>query len=288
MKLNLNFSTQNVRSLDISTKNIITEQKILPVTKYGSDVIFLSDLRLNSYKQIEACKDLNKMFYLLGYKFIHNSTTSNRGVGILVKREFLEGFKIINTVRDSENNFILIDVDYNGIRFTAGSVYGANTNEGLPMYDSLQQKITDLGNKKVILGGDFNATFDNKSVEENIDVLNMANIPSLRRSNRILDMCAALDLTDPYRIIYPLTKEFTFTPHGAEQLNRSRLDFFLISKDFSANLVNVIIPHSLSSSTFDHKPVHLLFHKKGVNLPISSRIITFRGKNLKQGSMWRW
>jgi hypothetical protein len=77
------------------------------------------------------------MFYLLGYKFIHNSKTSNRGVGILIKREIFEGFEIKNTVRDVENNFILIDVDYNGIRFTAGSVYGANTNEGLPMYDLL-------------------------------------------------------------------------------------------------------------------------------------------------------
>jgi exonuclease III len=187
-----------------------------------------------------------------------------------------------------ENNFILIDVDYNGIRFTAGSVYGANTNEGLPMYDLLQQKITDLGNKHVILGGDFNATFDNSRVEDNIDILNMANIPSVRRSNRILEMCAALDLTDPYRIIYPFTREFTFTPHGVEQLNRSRLDFFLVSKDLCANLVNVIIPHSLSSSTFDHKPVHLLYHKKGDNLTISSKTITFKGKNLKQGSMWLW
>jgi hypothetical protein len=37
---NLNFSTQNVRSLNISTKNIITEQKILAIVKGGSDIIF--------------------------------------------------------------------------------------------------------------------------------------------------------------------------------------------------------------------------------------------------------
>ena len=46
--LDLNFSTQNVRSLNISTKNIITEQKILAIVKGGNDIIFLSDLRLNS------------------------------------------------------------------------------------------------------------------------------------------------------------------------------------------------------------------------------------------------
>ncbi len=74
-------------------------------------------------------------------------------MGILIKRELLNCFNILNTVRDTENNYILIDVDYNGFRFTVGSVYGANTNEGLPMYNSLQQKITGLGNRDIILGG---------------------------------------------------------------------------------------------------------------------------------------
>jgi hypothetical protein len=61
--LDLNFSIQNVRSLNISTKNIITEQKILAITNAGADIIFLSDLRLNSYKQIDACKELSKNFF---------------------------------------------------------------------------------------------------------------------------------------------------------------------------------------------------------------------------------
>ena len=176
----------------------------------------------------------------MGYKFIHNSTTSNRGVGILIKRELLNCFNILNTVKDIENNYILIDVEYNGSRFTAGSVYGANTNEGLPMYDSLQEKITGLGNRDIILGGDWNATFDNKNVNENLDVLNMVNIPSLRRSNRILEMCTVLDLTDPYRIIYPFTREFTFTPHGVDQINRSRQISFIkhfFHSHFTINLL---------------------------------------------------
>jgi hypothetical protein len=49
---------------------------------------------------------------------------------------------------------------------------------------------------------------------------------------------------------------------GENQLNRSRLDFFLISDHFSELVKNVIIPHSLSSTTFDHKNVSLLFAKR--------------------------
>jgi hypothetical protein len=56
--IDLNFCTQNVRSLNIASKNIITEQKIHAVTKNGCDIVFLSDLRLNSLKQIVACKEI--------------------------------------------------------------------------------------------------------------------------------------------------------------------------------------------------------------------------------------
>jgi hypothetical protein len=79
--LDLNFSIQNVRSLNIATKNLITDQKLLAITKLGSDIIFLADLRLNSLKQITACKEIVKSLYILGYKFIFNSPVANRGVG---------------------------------------------------------------------------------------------------------------------------------------------------------------------------------------------------------------
>jgi hypothetical protein len=96
--LDLNFVTQNVRSLNISTKNIFTEQKILAITNSGADIIFLSDLRLNSYKQIDACKDIAKKFFLRGYKLLHNSVTSSRGVGILINRKVSENIVICNII----------------------------------------------------------------------------------------------------------------------------------------------------------------------------------------------
>ncbi len=235
---------------------------MLAVTKGGQDIIFLSDLRLHSLKQIQACKEISKRFYFMGYKFIHNSPTSSRGVGILVKRNLLDKLNIVNIIRDREGNYILIDVDYHNNRYTFGSIYGVNTNEGIDMYDNLETDIVSLKNKKVILGGDFNATYDCSDVNINIDVLNMVNIPSSRRSNRIKVMCTNLSLIDPYRHLYPNTRDYTFSPMGENQLNRSRLDFFLITDVFSEIVKNVIIPHSLSSTTFDHKNVSLLFAKR--------------------------
>ncbi len=91
----------------------------------------------------------------MGYKFIHNSPTSSRGVGILLKKSLLDNLNILNTVRDREGNYILIDVEYRNERYTFGSIYGANTNEGIHMYDSLEADIKGLKNKKIIIGGGF-------------------------------------------------------------------------------------------------------------------------------------
>jgi exonuclease III len=253
--------TLSVRSLNISTKNIITDQKILAIAGLCSDIIFLSDLRLNSLKQSVACKDITKRFHLLGYKFIHNSPHSNRGVGILVKKKAMEKLNIVNTVRDLDGNHILIDIEYKSTRYTLGSVYGANTNDGIEMYNVLRNDISQLRNTKIILGGDWNCVWDRSVVDVNLDVMNMVNVPSLLRSNKVHELCTYLNLTDPYRIFYPNTREFTFTPNGVNQYNRSRLDFFLVSKDLTDSVLDVTIPHCLNSSVFDHKSVTILFSK---------------------------
>ncbi len=106
-----------------------------------------------------------------------------------------------------------------------------------------------LRNTCIVLGGDWNAVWDRSPVDTNIDVINMLNVPSTRRTDQIHALCDTLNLTDPYRIIYPHAREYTFTPHGINQHNRSRLDFFLISKDITDQVKNV---------TFDHKSVTLL------------------------------
>jgi len=93
--LGLSFGIQNVRSLNISTKNELTTQKIIAICSLKNDFIFLSDLRLNSTKQIAAVNDLDKQFSFNGYKLIHNSCTSSRGVGILVKKQTYEKLTIL-------------------------------------------------------------------------------------------------------------------------------------------------------------------------------------------------
>ena len=100
----------------------------------------------------------------------------------------MEKIHILNTVRDLEGNHILIDIDYKSTRYTLGSVYGANTNDGIDMYNVLRYDILHLKNTKIILGGDWNCVWDRSAVEVNLDVMNMVNVPSLQRSNKVHEM----------------------------------------------------------------------------------------------------
>jgi len=129
-------------------------------------------------------------------------------------------------------------------------------------FDSLKNDIKDLGNEIILIGGDWNATWDMRDPEENLDVLNMVGIPSLRRSRKIHEIATELKLTETYRIFIPNHREYTYIPSAAGNANRSRLDFFLISEKISHLLTSSIIPPALNSTVFDHKKITISFKRK--------------------------
>ena len=110
-------------------------------------------------------------------------------------------------------------INVNGTILTIGSIYGPNDNN-TNFCTSLKTALKSLRNENIFLGGDWNATWDNRPVETNIDVINMRDIPCRRRSANILNMCRELNLTDPYRIFFPITREFTYIPNAVENINR--------------------------------------------------------------------
>ncbi len=68
-------------------------------------------------------------------------------------------------------------------------------------------------------------------------------------------------MKDPYRYLYPDVKEFTYIPFAVDAINRSRLDFFLVSESILPSCVNCRIPNNLSTMLFDHKLVSLVFRR---------------------------
>jgi exonuclease III len=255
---NVVFEAQNCQSLNISTSDNKTVRKILSVTKGGADVIFLSDLRLKTAKQTYATHDIEKRFKNRGYIFLHNSPNSNRGVGILIKES--NSFCQIEVQKDQTGNYLLLKCELGGVRVLLGSVYGPNENN-LGFYADLETQIQTLECENIVLAGDWNATWDPRNAENNIDVINMAQIPSKPRSDAIRKMANTCGLTDPYRALHPTQREFSYVPNARININRSRLDYFLISRNIVTDVVDVGISHNLSSTAFDHKKIFLTLGK---------------------------
>ena len=240
------------------------EQKVFSITQNKDEIIFLSDLRLNSQNQSVGLKDLLNKFTSYGYALYHNSTRSSRGVGILISKKIKHVIR--RRIDDPGNNFLLLDTVINEQKITLGAIYGPNDDTNMAFFDNLKQSIKDIRNDSVIIGGDWNATWDNAGVNLNIDIVNMANIPSKRRTEKLRQLCTDLKLTDPYRTFYPTRKEYTFIPSAVGLVNRSRLDFFIISENVLLQTSSCNIPHSLTSTVFDHKPVFLSTKRKKIIL----------------------
>jgi exonuclease III len=106
-----------------------------------------------------------------------------------------------------------------------GAIYGPNETDQ-NFFLRLKNDIESLGTRNVILGGDWNATPSCDEVQFNIDTLNMRNVPNMRHSEYIRDLCNDLDLIEPFRYKFPNKKEYTFIPRSVLSTNRSRIDYF--------------------------------------------------------------
>jgi hypothetical protein len=146
------------------------------------------------------------------------------------------------------------------VYITVGSIYGPNDDD-IDFYDRLRATVNHFNSDFTVIGVDWNATVDGRNNRNNLDILNTASIPSVRRSGWLNELMNACKLVDPYRHFFPDTPEFTYVPFAANATNRSRLDYFLISESLIEQCVNCRIPHSLSSLLFDHKSVFLYFKR---------------------------
>jgi exonuclease III len=168
----INFSCQNVCSLNISKPSGKTRRKLSAIVKDGADIIFLSDTRLNSSKQIAGVNDIEKKLKFLGYSLFHNSVISSRGCAVLVSDRL--NYVVVDAYRDEDCNMLFLKIKLDGLTITVGSVYGPNGDD-VNFFNSLKTNITYLNADFVVLGGDWNTTQDARPVATNIDILNTAN-----------------------------------------------------------------------------------------------------------------
>jgi hypothetical protein len=124
---NINFACQNVCSLNVSKPSKRTHEKLVAITNCGSDVIFISDTRMNSDKQIAGVNNITKKLSFMGYSIHHNSSKNSRGVAIILSNKLV--FTIIDEYRDESCNILLLKLQFATTTVTIGSIYGPNTDD---------------------------------------------------------------------------------------------------------------------------------------------------------------
>jgi predicted aspartyl protease len=62
-------------------------------------------------------------------------------------------------------------------------------------------------------------------------------------------------------MLYLVKQEFTYVPNARINVNRSRIDFFLIDTGMAEGLVDCKISSAVSSTSFDHKKINLTLGK---------------------------
>jgi hypothetical protein len=177
-------------------------------------------------------------------------------------------------MEDLDGNIIVLELDFDGKKLAAGSVYGPNQNDNT-FFVNLNDFLYRIKGKGVVLGGDWNLTYDNRNLNENQDVHSMVNVPSIFRSNKLREICDTYNLVDPFRFLHPNKCDYTFIPTAVNNLNRSCIDFFLTNVELAHRVTCCNISTSLLSAHFDHKCITLNFARKKMfkTYPIKNSIL---------------
>jgi exonuclease III len=124
--------------------------KTLALCKTNADIIFLSDIRLNSNTQTAAINSLTKQLNFNGYDFHFNSKYASRGVGLLIKRSL--ALTVVSKQEDRIGNILMLKLSGAGTNdgfLNLFSVYGPNNNDG-EFYADLTNFLTNCGSDNII------------------------------------------------------------------------------------------------------------------------------------------
>jgi hypothetical protein len=210
------FAIQNCNSLIMTHSTSQNQQiKIDALTGIGADIIFLSDLRLGNKNLSNCSNEISRLFLVNknnSYTLYANSTSNKRGVGFLIKSSF-EG-TIVESKKDPGENYFLLKISLKNNFYILGSIYGPNEHDP-GFFVSLYRDIKGLGDFPILLGGDFNCTYSDDKVGSNVDCFHMNDLPNIRHTTYLREMCEILELLDPFRALYP-EKGATLINHSAK------------------------------------------------------------------------
>jgi len=132
---------QNCNSLNISTVCSRQLAKICAITALCTDIIFLSDIRLNSNPEhIEKIKKLFLYNTSHSYDAYFNSSKNCRGVGILISKKL--SYTVEKCYKDLDENILGLVLKINDVSIRVFSIYGPN-HDDIGFYNRLDEFLKD-------------------------------------------------------------------------------------------------------------------------------------------------
>ena len=186
-----------------------------------------------------------------GRAFFSPGTAHSRGVVMLIHNNL--GFDVFGMKIDDDGNFIILDVELEGIgRCTLVTLYGPN-DDSPGFYRSVFSFVRDFDNDKMIMVGDWNVTLDPK-----LDSERYVSLGNRRARDVILDFMDQENMSDIWRMQHAAKRSFTW--RRSSPLKLARLDYFLVS----AAIVRMVKSSDiLAGYRTDHSLISLVLHEPG-------------------------
>ena len=181
--------------------------------------------------------------------YFSHGTSNSTGCAIAFSKDF--SVKIVNQSTDNDGRLLILEAIINNKKFLLINLYNANTeSDQLTVLDELTSKLDGLdldANCIPIFGGDFNLIFDT-SLDSS------GGNPSLKKRSlaKLMQTMQNLDVTDIFRVRYPLLKRFTF--HRKNPRMQRHLDYFFTSNALQEFIGDVKVLPSFMS---DHSPIFI-------------------------------
>ena len=248
---NLKFISNNVKGIQKSEKRI----KIFEYLKnsiFPNRFIFLQETHSSVDDEKRWCDELDGNLY-----FSHGKTNSG---GVAIGYVGSKSFILANQTTDKNCRLLLIEAIVDGVKFVLINIYNCNTEsqELLTLIElhKILQNVDDIGNKNIIIGGDFNFHFNSKLEAKR-------GKPTLKKKTigKMIELIKCFELCDIWRIRNPTEKRFTFRQNHISGSMQRRLDYFFVSNKLQESINNTDI---LASFSTDHSPISFTLRRSQI------------------------
>jgi len=210
--------TEALKLIAMNCRGLADRLKRKDVLNYirskSPDIVLLQDIHVSEEK-------VNVFLNEWGFEGIVSPGASNaRGTAILFNNTF--EYVIHNTFRDTDGNYVLVDISVLNQRISLGSIYGPSKDKP-DFYQNIFQLLEDMKNEEILIGGDWNLVMN-----PNKDYSNYRQVNNSRARATVLRQMRAFNMIDIWRHLHEHDKKYTWRTEKFRK--QARLDFYLMSE----------------------------------------------------------